>query len=155
MEVGVLVVVDLSTELTFFVFDATRVKWGTKNTIFLFFRLAQNGIFASLSTASNFQTYAAHRRPLPQAATQNAARAGVHESGDTVCSRKAQCQAPLDNPETTDVDHSKERSCAGDNIERQNVYLVEGAQPPPITTTTAHTPASSITFGRNLYEKVV
>ena len=48
MEVGVLVVVDLSTELTFFVFDATRVKWGTKNTIFLFFRLAQNGIFASL-----------------------------------------------------------------------------------------------------------
>ena len=37
-------------------------------------------------------------------------------------SRKAQrCQAPPDNPETGDTDHSREsRSCAGEKIEHQN-----------------------------------
>ena len=45
------------------------------------------------------------------------------ESSDTMRSRKAQCQAPPDNPETGDTYHSRERtSCAGEKIEHQNGY---------------------------------
>ena len=39
-------------------------------------------------------------------------------------SRKTQCQAPPDNSETGDTYeyHSRERSCAGEKLEHQNVY---------------------------------
>ena len=55
--------------------------------------------------ACTFELYAAHRRSLLQeAAAEDASRAAVHvESSDTVRSRKAQCQAPPDNPETGDT----------------------------------------------------
>ena len=57
------------------------------------------------------------------AAAKDASRAAVHvESSDVMRSRKAQCQAPPDNPETGDTYHSREKSCAGGKIEHQNVY---------------------------------
>ena len=73
------------------------------------------------------ERYAAHRRPphfalccKKQQQTEDASRAAVHvESCDTMRSRKAQCQAPPDKPETGDTDeyHSRERrSCAGQKI---------------------------------------
>ena len=40
---------------------------------------------------------------LQQAAAEDAVRAAVLESSDTVRSRKAQCHAPPDNPETGDT----------------------------------------------------
>ena len=53
--------------------------------------------------ARSFEIYAAHRRSLlQQAAAEDAARTAVHESSDTVRSRKAPCQAPPDNRETGD-----------------------------------------------------
>ena len=75
--------------------------------------------------ACSFETYAAHRR------SEDAARAAVHECSGTVYSRKAQCQAPPDNPETGDTYHSTERSCAGEKIEHQNVYKRNSQHPPP------------------------
>ena len=45
------------------------------------------------------------------------------ESSDIMRSRKAQCQAPPDNPETGDTYHNRERrSCAGEKIEHLNEY---------------------------------
>ena len=72
----------------------------------------------------------AHRRSLLSAARSSSSRrhlarsSTVHvESSDTMRSRKAQCQAPPDNPETGDTYHSREsRSCAGEKIEHQNEY---------------------------------
>ena len=74
--------------------------------------------------------HTAHRRSLLSAARSSNSRrhlacsSTVHvESSDTMCSRKAQCQAPPDNPETGDTYHSREsRSCAGEKIEHQNEY---------------------------------
>ena len=51
----------------------------------------------------NFEICAAHS--LLQAAAEDAARAAVHESSDTVRSRKARCQTPPDNPETENTYH--------------------------------------------------
>ena len=84
------------------------------------------------SIACKSEIYAAQCRSLLQeeAAAEDASRAAVHvESCDTMCSRKDQCQAPPDNPETDDTYeyHSRERrSCAGQKIvpgiEHQNVH---------------------------------
>ena len=87
------------------------------------------------SIACNFEIYAAHRRLLLQAAAaEDASRAGEHvESSDTMRSRKAQCQAPPHKPETGDTYRSRERSCAGEKIEHQNVYKLHSSShhPPP------------------------
>ena len=57
-----------------------------------------------------FEVYDAPRRSLlNQAAAEDAARAAVHESSDTVHSQKAQFQAPPDNPATGGTYHSRER----------------------------------------------
>ena len=74
--------------------------------------------------------HTAHRRSLLSAVRSSSSRrhlarsSTVHvESSDTMRSRKAQCQAPPDNPETGDTYHSREsRSCAGEKIEHQNGY---------------------------------
>ena len=64
--------------------------------------------FAPLHIVFNFLPQTAHRRSLLQeaatAAAEDASRAAVHvDSCDTMRSRKAQCQAPPDNPETGDT----------------------------------------------------
>ena len=47
----------------------------------------------------------------------------VHvESFDTMRSRKARCQAPPDNPETGDTNHTRGRSCAAENIRGPDMY---------------------------------
>ena len=73
--------------------------------------------------------HTAHRSSLLSAARSSIRRrlarsSTVHvESSDTMRSRKAQCQAPPDNPETGDTYHSRERrSCAGEKLEHQNEY---------------------------------
>ena len=74
--------------------------------------------------------HTAHRRSLLSAAGSNSSRthlarsSTVHlECSDTMRSRKAQCQAPPDNPETGDAYHSREsRSCAGEKMQHQNEY---------------------------------
>ena len=78
------------------------------------------------------RAHAAHRRPplLLSAASRSIIRrhlarmSAVHvESSDTMRSRRAQCEAPPDNPETGDTYHSREnRSCAGEKIEYQDEY---------------------------------
>ena len=82
------------------------------------FWLAQNCCFVSaLFIACNFGSYAAHRSPPISAVCCK------KQSSDTMRSRKPQCQALRDNPETGDTYHSREsRSCAGEKIEHQNEY---------------------------------
>ena len=73
--------------------------------------------------------HTAHRLSLLSATrsssiiTHLARSSTVHvESSDNMRSHKAQCQAPPDNPETGDTYRSRERSCADEKIEHQNVY---------------------------------
>ena len=95
-----------------------------------------------LHIACNFESYAAHRTPPISAVCcqkrqqhrRHLARSStVHvESTDTMRSRKAQCQAPPDRPETgnaymyiySGVYHRRGsgRSCAGEKIEHQNEH---------------------------------
>ena len=117
--------------------------------------MAQNRYFVH-PIACSFDMYAAHRHSLLQDATaaEDASRAAVHhESSNTMHSRKAQCQAPSDKPETEDTYHSRERSCAGEKMQHQNVYKRHSSSAPP-TTTTSTTTASKIIIGWNLYEYV-
>ena len=109
------------------------------------------------SIACKSEIYAAQCRSLLQeeAAAEDASRAAVHvESCDTMCSRKAQCQAPPDNPETGDMYEritSRERGCAGEKIENR---APRKRNPSGTATTTRHTTASNIIIGWNLYEYV-
>ena len=79
------------------------------------------------SIACSFENNVAHHRSLLQEAAstaEDASRAAVHvESSGTMRSRKAQRQTPPDNSETGDICeyHSRERSCAGEKIQHQNV----------------------------------
>ena len=98
-----------------------RVLIGTKS--FFCFR-------SILHVILKVMPHTAHRRSLLSAARSSSSRrhlarsSTVHvESCDTMRSRKAQCQAPPDNPETGDTYHSREsRRCAGEKIEHQNGY---------------------------------
>ena len=101
-----------------------RVLIGTKS--FFCFR-------SILHVILKVMPHTAHRRSLLSAARSSSSRrhlarsSTVHvESSDTMRSRKAQCQAPTDSPETgnTYMYHSREskRSCAGEKIELQNEY---------------------------------
>ena len=95
---------------------------GRQKSFFSGALIGPNSLFCFTLIACNFENCAAHRRSLllllQQAAAQDAARTTVHESSGAVRSRKAQCQAPSDNPETGDTYHtsSRERSCAGEKI---------------------------------------
>ena len=74
--------------------------------------------------------HTAHRPLQEAAAAEDASRAAVQVlSYDAMRSRKAQCQAPPDNPETGDTYHSsrERRSCAGEKIEHQNVYKLHSS----------------------------
>ena len=67
--------------------------------------IGAKSLFCFRSSACNFESYAAHRTPRLSAeragVAEYASRAAVHvESSDTMRSRKAQCQAPPDNPAT-------------------------------------------------------
>ena len=83
-----------------------------------------------LRVLSKVMSHTAHRLFLLSAARSSSIRihlarsSAVHvKSSDTMRPRKAQCQAPPDNPETGDTYHSREsRSCAGEQIEHQNGY---------------------------------
>ena len=72
--------------------------------------------------------HTAHRTPpyllQEAAAAEYASRAALQvESSDTMCSWKAQCQAPLDESEIEDTDHSRrETKCAGEKIEQRQMY---------------------------------
>ena len=79
--------------------------------------------------ACNFEIFAA-RCLLQQSSRRHAARAAAHESSDTVRSRKAQCQALPDNPETGHTDNitSRGRSCAGEKIENRAPKRIPGTQ---------------------------
>ena len=98
-----------------------RVLIGTKS--FFCFR-------SILHVILKVMPHAVHRRSVLSAARSSSIRkhlarsSTVHvESSDTMRSRKAQYQAPSDNPETGDTYHSREsRSCAGGKIEHQNEY---------------------------------
>ena len=89
-------------------------------------------VSAPLHVILKVMPHIAHRGSLLKEAeaadSEDAPRAAVHvESSDTMRSRKAQCQAPLDNPEPEihtrcHSSRSRERSCAGQKIEHQNVY---------------------------------
>ena len=78
------------------------------------------------------RAHAAHRTPqllLPAAGSSSirkhlARSSTVHvESSDTMRSRRAQYEAPPNNPETGYTYHSREnRSCAGEKIEYQDEY---------------------------------
>ena len=119
---------------------------GREKTLFSGVLNGPKSLFCFTIIACNFENCTAHRRSLmQQAATEDAAHAAVaHESSDTVRSRKAPCQAPPDNLEIGDTYHSRERSCAGEKIEHQNVCM-QAAQPPPsTTTTTTHTTCTSM-----------
>ena len=71
--------------------------------------IGPNSLFCFTLIACNFEICAEHRRLLllQQAAAQDAARTAVHESSGAVRSRKGQCQALPDNPETGDISHVK------------------------------------------------
>ena len=76
--------------------------------------MAQNRYFVSvpLYVILKVMPLTAHRGSLLKAgAAEDASRAAVHvEPSDTMCVRKAQCQAPPDNPETGDTyEVSRER----------------------------------------------
>ena len=97
-----------------------RVLVGTKS--FFCFR-------SRLHEILKVMPHTAHRRSVLSAGSSSSRRHlarsnTVHvESSDTIRSRKVQCQAPPDNPETGDTYHSREsRSCAGEKIEHQNEY---------------------------------
>ena len=76
--------------------------------------------FTPLHVILKFVTHTAARCC---SSSRRRSRAAVHvESSDTMRARKAQCQAPPDNPEFGDISyHGRERSCAGEKIERQNL----------------------------------
>ena len=86
--------------------------------------------------ACNIEICAAHRRSLLKpAAAQYATRTAVHESSDAVRSRKAQYQAPSENPQTGDTKYktssSRERSYAGGEIENRSPRKsIQAPQPP-------------------------
>ena len=89
---------------------------GRQKSLFPGALIGPNSLFCFTLIACSFEICAAHRRSLllQQAAAQDA-RTAVHESSGAVRSRKAQCQALPDNPETGDTYHtssSRERSCA-------------------------------------------
>ena len=95
---------------------------------FLGVLIGTKSLFCFRSIAWNLKVMpnTAHRGSLLKeaGAAEDASRAAVHvESSDTMRSRKAQCQAPPDNPETGDTCRSREsRSCAGEQREHQNEY---------------------------------
>ena len=98
-----------------------RVLIGTKS--FFCFR-------SVLHVILNVMPHTAHRRSSLSSARSSSIRrhvarnrtVHVESSHDTMRSRKAQCQAPQDNPETGDTYHIESRSCAGEKIEHQNEY---------------------------------
>ena len=89
------------------------VLWGAKKSFFSGVLIGPKSLYCFTLIACNFDIYAAHRRSLLQhAAVEDAARAAVRESSDTVHSREAQRQAAPDNPETTGTYHRRGRRCA-------------------------------------------
>ena len=103
------------------------------------------------SIACKSEIYAAQCRSLLQeeAAAEDASRAAVHvESCDTMCSRKAQCQAPPGNTQNEDTYHSRKRSYAAEQKDHQNVHRRHSSSSSPTTTaTTTHTRASNVILG--------
>ena len=103
-----------------------RVLIGTKS--FFCFR-------SLLHVILNVMPHIAHRRSLLSAARSSSSRRHLARSSrlhveysDAMRSRKAQCQAPPDSPETGIYIYiiyqvyESTRSCAGEKIEHQNEY---------------------------------
>ena len=99
-----------------------------------------------------------------QQKTRRAHSSTAHESSDPVRSRKGQCQALPDNPETEYTYHKwKEKLRWRENRKQStktytSTAAAAAAQPPlPATTTTTthtHDTARNIIIGWNLYEYV-
>ena len=96
--------------------------------------------------ACNFERYDAHRRSLLQEASarEDASRPAVHvDISDTMRLRKTQRHAPPYNTEIGDTYNSRERNCAGEKIDNQNVYKRESSS------------ASKYTSGTDCYKSKI
>ena len=94
---------------------------------------------------------------MQRKAAEDAARSAVRESSDTVRSRRAQCQAVPDNPETGGTVTRRGRGCTGEKTGNRAPKRIQPQllQPPPpatTTTTTTHATARNIIIGWNMYE---
>ena len=75
---------------------------------------------------------------LQRKAAEDAARSAVHESSDTVRSRKAQCQAVPDNPETGGTVTRRGRGGAGEKIGNRAPKRIQSQLTAAATTTCHH-----------------